>query len=162
MKFITVQSNNLILKKFHQLVVELEYKYWFDQHRLTGISSSGFKFHNIELIIINDLPVSFSGCSIVNDKLRILQQLYTLPEYRRECRDAVIQKNGFIDRHIETAKKLNMSNLLVTVHEFNNKTKTMQNIWLNKRHKYRHFKDFKYKGIKLINSCNQHWFEKKI
>ena len=55
-----------------------------------------------------------------------------------------------------------MNNLLVTVHEFNNKTKIMQNIWLNKRHKYRHFKDFEYKGIKLINSCNQHWFEKKI
>lgn len=164
MKFITVEPTDNILKEFEQLVIENErndyYYHWFDNNRLTG--GHGFTFQNIELILINDLPIAFSGCSIVEGKLRILQQLYTLPQYRKECRDTPIREGGFIDRHIQTAKHLDIDTLLVSVHTFNQKTKTMEKIWLNKRNKYRHFKDFDYIGEMEINRHKQHVFEMKI
>lgn len=164
MNLITVKPRNEVLKEFEQLVIKNDpndyYYHWFDNDRLNG--HHGFEFENIELVLLDNTPIAFSGCSIVEGKLRVLQQLYTLPQHRKKYRDTAIREGGFIDRHMQTAKRLDIDTLLVAVHTFNQKTKTMENVWLNKRHKYRHFKNFEYKGVKLINNCDQHLFEMKI
>ncbi len=160
MNFKTVVYNDPLLIKFCSLVhnteTDKEFKKWFTDDRLSRL------FYNIELCLIDGSPISFSGCSILDSKLRVAQQHYTLLEYRKNFRDLLIRKNGFMDRHIKTAKSLNLSTILITMHSFNKKTDTVVKIYDKKRKYYRHLKDLKYIGLHKINAVNQHCYEKKI
>lgn len=149
-----------LLKQFcdqvHSLETDKEYLYWFTDERLSRL------FYNIELCLVNDFVISFSGCSIVDNRLRIGQQHYTLPTYRKHYRDILIRKSGFIDRHINTAKHLNLNTIFIAMHVFNKKTNTLVNIFDKKRSKYRHLDKFYYCGVHNINHVNQRCYEMKI
>jgi len=84
MNFKTVVYNDPLLIKFCNLVhnteTDKEFKRWFTDDRLSRL------FYNIELCLIDESPISFSGCSILDNKLRVAQQHYTLPEYRKNFR----------------------------------------------------------------------------
>ena len=79
MKFISVKPTDNILKEFEQLVIKNDpndyYYHWFDNDRLNGHHE--FKFENIELVLLDNSPIAFSGCSIVEGKLRVLQQSFS-------------------------------------------------------------------------------------
>lgn len=159
-EFKTVYYGNPLLEEFCQAVIENEpdtyYHHWWTDARMKTI------FYNMELCLFNNKVIGFSGCSVNNDRLRVAQQHYTLLKYRKSCRDLLIRENGFMDRHIITARKLNLNKLLITMHVFNKKTAAAEKIYRNKRHLYRHLKDLEYKGIEKINSVDQHCYEKII
>lgn len=156
----TVVYGDPLLPEFCNKVYALEsdktYLRWFSDDRLSRL------FYNIELCLVDNIPISFSGCSIVDNRLRISQQHYTLPTYRNQYRDILIRKSGFIDRHIRTARLLKLDTLLITLHGFNKKTNTLINILDKKRNNYRHLNKFYYCGINNINNTDQLWYEMKI
>lgn len=160
LQFKTVYYGDPLLTQFCNDVIETEmdtsYHHWWTDERMKKI------FHNVELCLVNNKVISFSGCSINNNRLRIAQQHYTLLEYRKDYRDILIRKDGFIDRHIKTAIDLDLHKLLITIHTFNKKTKYIERIYRKKRHLYRHLKDFEYVGVEKVNYVNQHCYEKII
>ena len=160
MKYKTVKYGDPLLIEFCKLVhaaeVDKEYKFWFTEDRMSK------KFHNVELCLVDNIPISFSGCSIVDNKLRVSQQHYTLPMNRQQFRDLLIRPNGFIDRHFITARSLGIDTLLVTMHSFNKKTETVVKLYDKRRKHYRHLKDLIYTGIHKISYVPQHCYEMKI
>lgn len=158
--FDTLKSNDSLIDDFISSVRSVEtdemYLYWFSKEKIEKNN-----FVNIEVALLDGKVIAFSGCSLLSDgRLRVIQMLYTLPQYRKQYRDLCIQKGGFIDRHIATAKELGVDKLVTCVHAFNSKTKTMERLFLkNKKNRFRGLKLFEYKGIGIFNHTEQHYFE---
>jgi hypothetical protein len=156
--------NFLTLDKFDDKILEFrynvsrmesdnEFKYWFSSKKFENMS-----FVNIEAAIVDSKVIAISGCSLLDDYLRICQLLYVLPNFRTTYRDLLIRDDGFISRHITTAKKLKIKKMLYSMHVANKKTEKAVKVMLNKRHLYNYIKDFTYIGINKLNNTEQHCF----
>lgn len=159
-EFKTVYYGNPLLGEFCRSVIDTEpdtsYHHWWTDDRMKRI------FYNVELCLVHNNVIGFSGCSVNNGRLRVAQQHYTLLGYRQKYRDLLIRENGFMDRHISTAKDLGLNKILITMHAFNKKTIAVEKIYKNKRQSYRHLKNLQYKGIEKINDVDQHCYEMMI
>lgn len=134
---------------------DTEYRYWFSTNKFENMN-----IKNVEAALLDNRIISVSCCSLLdNDTLRVAQLHYTLFDYRQKYRDLLITESGFLDRHLQTAKKLNANKMLIAIHPFSKKTQKVLDIYLNRRDRYRWLKEFDYTGIKTLNNVEQHCFE---
>ena len=134
----TLEINNNDLDVFRNYIQQnetnAEYKYWFSDKKFKNSNVC-----NIEAAFLDDKIISISACTYYDSEtLRIAQFHYTLPKYRKH-RNFMIDNNGFIKRHIDTARINSLPKLIVAIHSFNHKTSQMLNVWLNRRHKIKWF-----------------------
>jgi hypothetical protein len=132
---------------------DLEFKYWFSINKFEKMN-----FYNIETALVDNKVIAISGSTIIDESFRICQLLYTLPTYRNVYRDLLIRNDGFIFRHLQTAKKLNINKIFYTMHGVNKKTEQALKVMLHKRHHYPFIRDFVYSGIIHLNNSDQHCF----
>jgi hypothetical protein len=157
------------IKEFQNNVIKTEkndtYLYWFSDDKMRKAN-----FYNIETFLTDNKVISFSGCSIYDeDTLRVGQTWYTLKDYRIKYRSLMdVDGEGFLARHLETAKKLNCKKMIMTFHVHNRRTEVLFKQFKNNKYydlgtKSSHWRNkFVYKGPQIIKFVEQEVFEVEV
>lgn len=137
-----------------------------DGFRFTAYKFFNTKFHHVACASINDNIYSFSGAVEHEKYMKIAIYHYSLKKYRKnkELRSPLWRENGFLDKHIDIAKKLNKDAVFFTIYNHNNSLKYfIENFKLDKRrhekfHDLKNLQKFKYEGEIIYNQCEQSLF----
>ena len=125
--YLDLEIEKSVLKKEYQSLpeknVEEIFKYGNWKWKRTD-------FDILEVFQQDDQVVGLSGAKVVNGWLRTGMHLYTLKKYRKIYRSLFFKPEGFLERHVEFARNLNLKGVYYSIYPHNRALKTFINYML--------------------------------